>query len=106
MLAYVVPHSVYPAGYHCNPKQPLPFISVASQKQYVSLYHMGLYESPLLQWFKAEWPKRTAAKLDMGKCCVRFRKLDEIPYDLLARLASKMTPEEWIRAYERARSKG
>ena len=102
MLAYVVPHSLYPAGYHCSPDKPLPFINLASQKQYISLYHMGLYDGPLLAWLKAEWPKHTEAKLDLGKCCLRLKKLDQIPYDLIGELAGKMTPRHWIRVYETA----
>lgn len=100
MLAWVVPHRLFPAGYHCDPKKPLPFINLASQKQYVSLYHMGLYAGPLETWFKGEWPKRSKAKLDMGKCCVRIKKLDDVPYDLVGELASKMTPAAWIDAYQ------
>ncbi len=92
MIGYVVPHSLYPAGYHSDPKRGVPFISLASQKQYVSFYHMGLYDGPLLAWFKAAWPKHTAAKLDLGKCCLRFRNVDEIPYGLIGELAGRMTP--------------
>jgi len=106
MIGYVVPHSLYPAGYHCDPTRGLPFISLASQKQYVSLYHMGLYDGPLLAWFKAEWRKHTAAKLDLGKCCLRLRGLDGIPYDLIGKLARRMTPRAWIEVYEKARSGG
>ena len=102
MLAYVVPHSIFPAGYHCDSSRPLPFINLASQKQYVSLYHMGLHDGPLLEWLKGEWPKRTAMKLDMGRCCVRFRNLDQIPYEFIGELAAKMAPTEWIAAYESA----
>jgi hypothetical protein len=103
MLAYVVPHRLYPAGYHCDPQRPLPFIGLASQKQYLSLYHMGLYDGPLLTWFEAEWPKHTAAKLDLGKSCLRLKKPDQIPYALIGELAKKMTPAQWIRVYETAR---
>jgi hypothetical protein len=105
MLAYVVPLRLYPGGYHCSPDEPLPFINLASQKQYVSLYHMGLYDGPLLSWLEAEWPKHTAAKLDLGKCCLRFRRLDTIPYPLVGELATKMTPREWIGIYEAARAR-
>lgn len=101
MLAYVVPHSLYPAGYHCDPTRPLPFINLASQKQYVSLYHMGLYAGPLLSWFEHQWPRHTEAKLDLGKCCLRLRKFEQIPYRLLGELAGKLTPQDWIRAYEK-----
>ncbi|MDD9947435.1 MAG: DUF1801 domain-containing protein [Myxococcales bacterium] len=102
MLAYVVPHQLFPAGYHCDPKEPLPFINLASQKQYVSLYHMGLYDGPLLAWLKREWPRHSAAKLDVGKCCLRLKRLEDIPYELIGELATKMTPDEWIATYEAA----
>jgi hypothetical protein len=104
MLAYVVPHSLYPAGYHASPESPLPFINVASQKNYIALYHMGLYDGPLLEWFRARWQGATSQKLDMGKCCVRFKKPDQIPFELIAELAQRVTPEAWIESYERARA--
>lgn len=100
MPSYVVPHSLFPDGYHCNPKEPLPFISVASQKNFIALYHMGLYANPeLYQWFVAEYPKHSKYKLDMGKSCIRFKKIDDIPYDLLEMLFKKMTPQDWIQLY-------
>lgn len=102
MLGYVVPHSMYPKGYHCNPKQPLPFINVASQKNYISIYHMGLYKGKLLDWFKREWKSVSKKKLDMGKCCIRFKKFEDVPLDLIGRLASKLTPQKWIEIYEKA----
>ena len=103
MLAYVVPLSMYPAGYHCKPDTPLPFISLASQKNFVALYHMGLYaDKKMMSWFQDEYGKRVESKLDMGKSCIRFKKLDQIPYDLIAELAAKMTPQEWISRYEAA----
>lgn len=105
MIGYVVPRSLYPAGYHADPGRGVPFLSLASQKQYVSLYHMGLYDGPLLAWFKAAWAKRTRARLDLGKCCLRFRNVREIPYDLIGELAARMTPEQWIEAYEAAHGK-
>lgn len=101
MLTWVVPHRTYPAGYHCDPRQPLPFISLASQKQYVALYHMGLQQPDLLAWFEAEWPRHTAAKLDLGKACLRLRDLDDVPYALVGALAARMTPAAWIEAYHR-----
>lgn len=102
MPGYYVPHSVYPAGYHCNPKEPLPFLSIASQKNFVALYHMGIYaEKDLMDWFLQEYPKHTDAKLDMGKSCIRFKKLDQIPYELIGELASKMSSKEWIDLYEK-----
>ncbi len=102
MLGYVVPHSLYPAGYHCDPKQPLPFISLASQKNYISLYHMGLYEGKLLDWFREEWQKVSKKKLDMGKCCIRFKKPEDVPIALIGQLASMVTPQEWVEYYENA----
>lgn len=101
MIGYVVPHSLYPAGYHCDTKLPLPFISIASQKNFVAVYHMGIYATPeLMDWFLAEYPKHNKRKLDMGKSCIRFKKIEEIPYDLIGELVSKMTPEDWVAQYE------
>ncbi|MCV9927811.1 DUF1801 domain-containing protein [Flavobacterium sp. LS1R49] len=101
MLGYLVPHSVYPAGYHCNPKLPLPFINIASQKNFIALYHMGIYAKPeLLEWFVAEYPKYSKQKLDMGKSCIRFKKMDDIPFDLIALLVQKMSVTDWINCYE------
>ena len=101
MLGYVIPHRLYPGGYHVNPKEPLPFISLASQKHYVALYHMGLYAFPELQaWFVAEYANRVNSKLDMGKSCIRFKKMDDIPYDLIAELCRKITVEDYIAKYE------
>lgn len=106
MLGYVVPYTLYPQGYHCLPKQPLPFISLASQKQFIALYHMGLYAMPeLLEWFKAEYPKHISTKLDMGKSCIRFKKMDQIPYGLLKELIQKITVDQWIALYESSREK-
>ena len=101
MIGYYVPHSVYPDGYHCDPKLPLPFMNIASQKNSINLYHMGIYANKeLLDWFVGEYPKHCKTKLDMGKSCIRFKKMDQIPYDLIGELASKMTSEEWISIYE------
>jgi uncharacterized protein YdhG (YjbR/CyaY superfamily) len=103
MIGFVVPHSLYPAGYHCNPKLPLPFVNVASQKNFIALYHMGIYAKPdLLKWFVDEFPKHSASKLDMGKSCIRFKKPDQIPFDLIAALMGKMSVNEWIGNYESA----
>jgi hypothetical protein len=103
MLGYCVPHSKYPAGYHCDPKQPLPFIGIASQKNFVAVYHMGVYsDEKLLKWFQTEYPKHSRTKLDMGKSCIRFKKPDQIPFKLIGELASKMTPDQWISIYEKA----
>lgn len=101
MIGYSVPHSIYPAGYHCDPKQPLPFISIASQKNFIALYHMGIYANPnLLDWFVTEYPKHSKFKLDMGKSCIRFKKPEHIPFELIAELARKMSVQEWIETYE------
>ena len=102
MPAYVVPHSIYPKGYHCNPELPLPFINFASQKNYVAFYHMGIYVKPeLLEWFVGEYPKHCNRKLNMGKSCLRFKEMEDIPFDLLAELIPKITVDEWISIYEK-----
>jgi hypothetical protein len=101
MLGYVVPHSIYPNGYHCNPKLPLPFINIGSQKNFIAMHHLGIYANPeLLDWFTNEYPKHSTQKLDMGKGCIRFKKMEHIPFDLIAELAGKLTVEEWIECYE------
>ena len=101
MIGYVVPHRLYPAGYHCDPKLPLPFVAIASQKNFIALYHMGIYAiSELLDWFVAEYPKHSKAKLDMGKSCVRFKKVDDIPLALIGELMQKITMETWVEVYE------
>ena len=101
MIGYVVPHSIYPVGYHCDPKLPLPFISIASQKNFIVLYHMGIYANPvLLNWFITKYPKHSSQKLDMGKSCIRFKKMDQIPFELIAALVQKMSVQEWITCYE------
>jgi Domain of unknown function (DU1801) len=103
MLGYVVPHSIYPSGYHCNTKLPLPFIGLGSQKNFIALHHMGLYANPtLLEWFTTEYPKHCKTKLDMGKGCIRFKKMNDIPVDLIGELATKMSVETWIDVYEKA----
>lgn len=103
MIGYVVPHSIYPKGYHCNTKLPLPFMSIASQKNFVAVYHMGIYANDkLMDWFLNEYPKHCSTKLDMGKSCIRFKKIDRIPYELIGELASKMTCKDWINTYENA----
>lgn len=106
MIGYYVPHSVYPDGYHCDPKTPLPFMSFASQKNSVNLYHMGIYaKKELLDWFVDEYPKHCKRKLDMGKSCIRFKKMDEIPFELIGELTKKMSSKEWIDIYESALKK-
>jgi uncharacterized protein YdhG (YjbR/CyaY superfamily) len=101
MVGYVVPKSVYPPGYHCSPELPLPFVSLASQKNNISLYHMGMYASEeLTAWFQKEYAKRCKYKLDMGKSCIRFKRMDDIPVDLIGELMTKMSAQEWIALYE------
>lgn len=100
MPGFVVPKSIFPAGYHCDPKLPLPFMSIASQKNFVALYHMGIYATPeVMEWFVGEYPKHCKRKLDMGKSCVRFKKMDDIPYDLIAELMTKISVDDWINTY-------
>ena len=101
MLGYVVPHSLYPNGYHCDPQQPLPFMNVASQKNFVAVYYMGFADKKLLEWFTGEYRKYSKTKLDMGKSCLRFKKMDQIPYKLIGELAAKITPQKWIAIYEK-----
>ncbi|SFE77310.1 DUF1801 domain-containing protein [Thermoflexibacter ruber] len=100
-IGYVIPHSLYPSGYHCDPKQALPFLNIASQKNFIAVYHMGIYADPtILNWFVNEYPKYSKTKLDMGKSCIRFKKIEAIPYELIGELASKISPEQWIALYE------
>lgn len=101
MLGYVVPHEIYPAGYHCTPKLPLPFFNIASQKNSINIYHMMVYSNKDLHgWFVSEFPKHCNSKLDMGKSCIRFKKMDDIPYELIGELLSKVTVKQWIERYE------
>lgn len=101
-LGYVIPHTLYPNGYHCKPEEPLPFAGIASQKGSINLYHMGIYaDEKLLKWFVSEYPKHSKQKLDMGKSCIRFKKLDDIPYQLIGELMRKMTAQQWIDLYEK-----
>lgn len=101
MLGYVIPHTVYPSGYHCNPKLPLPFMNMASQKNFIAVYSMVLYAKPdLMDWFVSEYSKRCKYKLDMGKSCIRFKKMEDIPFELIGELTAKVTVKEWIELYE------
>ena len=103
MPSWVVPYSIYPDGYHCKPKSPLPFLNLANQKGFIALYHMGLYaDKELHDWFVAEYPKHTKYKLDMGKSCIRFKRIDDIPFDLLAKLIRKMKVQDWIDLYKQS----
>jgi len=103
MIAYVVPKTLYPNGYHCDTAQPLPFLSLASQKNFIALYHVGMYmHEELSAWFQQEYPKHSKLKLDMGKSCIRFKNMKQIPFALIGELAQKMTPQQWIELYEKA----
>ena len=105
IVGFVVPHSIYPAGYHCNTKLPLPFINLANQKNFVALYHMGLYASPeLMKWFVSAHGEMVSTKLDMGKSCIRFKRPDQIPFELIGELVSRLTVQEWIAMYEEMRA--
>jgi hypothetical protein len=102
MILYFVPHTIYPAGYHCDPKQPLPFVSLASQKNFIALYHMGLYADPaLLSWFTEKYKATVSSKLDIGKSCIRFKKMTDIPFELIGELMTKISVESWIETYEK-----
>jgi len=102
MIGYVIPHSLYPQGYHCNPQLPLPFLNIASQKNFIAVYHMCVYaDKNLYDWFVAEYNKQSKVKLDMGKSCIRFKKPEHIPLKLIGELASKITPQQWIERYEK-----
>lgn len=102
MIGYVVPHSIYPDGYHCDPKTPLPFMSIAHRKNFIAVYHMGLYaDKDLFEWFQKDYAEHSKYKLDMGKSCIRFKKVDDIPYTLIGELVSKMNAQQWIKLYEK-----
>jgi len=105
MISYVVPHKLYPAGYHCKPEDALPFMSIASQKNHIAVYHMAVYEGALHDWFLKEWKKVSDKKPDMGKSCIRFRKPEDVPLKLIGTLASKLTPKQWIEVYEKSLKK-
>lgn len=100
MIGYVVPHKLYPAGYHCDPKLPLPFINIASQKNHIAVYHMGLYRGKLVDWFQDQWNEISKKKLDIGKACIRFKKPEDVPVELIGELVTKITPQQWIELYE------
>ncbi len=102
MIGYVVPHSLYPDGYHSDPARPLPFMSIASQKNHIALYHFGMYAKPeLLDWFTAGYREVTGKNPDMGKSCIRFRKPDDIPFGFIAQLVKRMEVRDWIETYEK-----
>lgn len=100
-IGYVVPHELYPGGYHCDPKLPLPFVSIASQKNFIAVYHMGIYAMPeILKWFTTEYARQSPTKLDIGKSCIRFKKPEHIPYKLIGELIKKISVKDWIKTYE------
>ncbi|MFE8598615.1 DUF1801 domain-containing protein [Archangium violaceum] len=100
MIGYYVPHKVFPAGYHCDPKQPLPFASLASQKNHMAVYLMGIYGQPRHEkWFREAWAK-TGKKLDMGKSCVRFKKLQDVALDVLGEAIRRAPAKAYIQQYE------
>ncbi len=99
MIGYYVPHSVYPAGYHCDPRQPLPFANLASQKNYMSLYLMSIYDEASAESFRAAWAK-TGKKLDMGKCCIRFKRLEDLALDVIGAAIKSMPVDKFVRQYE------
>jgi hypothetical protein len=103
MIGYVIPHSIYPKGYHCSPELPLPFLSFASQKNSINIYHMGMYANPeLYNWFVSEYPKHSSQKLDIGKSCLRIKKPENIPFELIGELVKKLSTSDWITLYESA----
>jgi hypothetical protein len=103
MIGYVVPHSLYPKGYHCSPELPLPFVNLVIRKDIITFYHMGLYADPaMLAWFETEYVKETGKKPDMGKSCIRFKKTASIPFQLIGSLMQQISPEQWIERYEAA----
>ncbi len=98
MIGYVVPHIIYPAGYHCDPKLPLPLMNLGSQKNFIVLHHMGLYgDKNLLDWFVAKYEKEVDTKLDMGKGCIRFKKMDKIPFEIIGELVAKLTVADYVK---------
>lgn len=103
MIWRVVPFSIFPQWYHCDPKQPLPFVALASQKNHIALYHMGIYAFPdILEWFTSQYPNYSTKKLDMGKSCIRRKKESDIPYELIEQLMWKITVQQWIDCYQSA----
>jgi hypothetical protein len=103
MVSYVVPHSLYPDGYHCSPQLPLPFMAIAAQKNFIALYNMGMYANKeVYNWFAENYPKHCKTKLDAGKSCIRFKKYDDVPYELITELCTKFSPESWIELYKKA----
>ena len=105
MIGYVVPHRLYPAGYHCDPKQPLPFASLASQKNYMAIYLMTVYQNREMErWLRDQFQAR-GKKLDMGKSCIRFKKLEDLPLDVVGEAIARVPMAEYVRRYEAARGR-
>ena len=103
MIGYYVPHSIYPKGYHCDSKLPLPFMSFASQKNSINFYHMGIYANKdIYEWFVLEYSIFSKKKLDIGKSCMRFKREEDIPYQLIGQLVQKISVKNWIETYESA----
>jgi len=101
MIDYVVPKSIYPAGYKAKPSQPLPLLALASQKNHIAIYHMAIYMQPkLLNWFKEAYANLNIGKPDIGKSCIRFKNPDKIPYRLIGELSRKISVDDYIRLYE------
>ena len=104
MIGYYVPHRIYPAGYHCDPKQPLPYAALASQKAHMSIYLNCLYTSPEdTAWFQAAW-KAAGKKLDAGKSCVRFKKLEDLALDVIGEAVGRVTAKQFVARYEASRA--
>jgi len=104
MIGYFVPHSVYPPGYHCDPRQGLPFAALASQKNYMAVYLNGIYSDPAtLKWFLDAWSASGKKKPDMGKCCVRFKSLEDIPLEVIGEVIKRTPAKDLIAHYESAR---
>lgn len=102
MIGYFIPHRIYPAGYHCDPKQPLPFVGLASQKNHMAVYMMCLYgDGSLTTWFQSEW-KKTGKKLDMGKSCIRFKTSDDLALDVIGEAIRRVPASKYIEIYESA----
>jgi hypothetical protein len=109
MIGYSVPHRIYPAGYHCDPKQPLPFAGLASQKGHMSLYLMSVYcgceggePTAHAKWFRNAWMK-TGKRMDMGKACIRFKRIEDLPLELIGEAVRRVPVKTYIEFYESAR---
>ena len=102
MIGYYIPHRLYPAGYHCNPEEPVPFANLASQKNHMAIYLMCIYSDPdHMAWFVDAW-KATGKKLDMGKACIRFKKLEDLPLNIIGQAIKKVPVKKFLTFYESA----